>query len=46
VTMDPQVYGWLRQNFEPVGNIAYSYLIYEISPAEIDKLCATTSYCH
>ena len=36
---------WLRTNFEPDGTLAYSYLIYKISPQEIEKLCATTEYC-
>lgn len=42
---DPEQYSWLRNNFEPVDTIAYSYMIYKISPEEIDHLCATTEYC-
>lgn len=42
---DPEKYAWLRENFEPVDTIAYSYLVYRISPEEIDRLCASTSYC-
>gem|GEM_PF-4823190 len=38
-------YAWLRENFKPAGTIAYSYLIYKISPEEIDHLCSTTNYC-
>jgi hypothetical protein len=45
VTTDPEKYAWLRNNFEPVDTIVYSYLVYKISPEEIDHLCATTSYC-
>jgi 4-amino-4-deoxy-L-arabinose transferase-like glycosyltransferase len=45
VTTDPQEYAWLRDNFEPVDTIVYSYLIYKISPEEINHLCATTRYC-
>lgn len=45
VTTDPQEYAWLRDNFEPVDTIVYSYLIYKISPEEISHLCATTTYC-
>lgn len=26
----PEAYRWLRENFEPVGHIAYSYLIYNV----------------
>lgn len=32
-TSDPEKYGWLRDNFEPVDHIAYSYLVYDI-PAD------------
>jgi len=46
VTDDPQQYAWLRENFEPIGTVAYSYLIYDISTEEINTLCATTTYCH
>ncbi len=36
---------WLRMNFEPDGTVAYSYLVYKISPEEIGQVCATTAYC-
>ena len=45
VTTEPSQYAWLRNNFEPVETIAYGYLVYKISPQEIDELCATTTYC-
>jgi hypothetical protein len=45
VTTDPEHYAWLRDNFEPVDTIVYSYLIYKISPEELNHLCSTTSYC-
>lgn len=45
VTTDPEKYAWLRNNFEPVDTIAYSYLIYEISPEDINKLCSLTTIC-
>jgi hypothetical protein len=45
VTGDPKTYAWLRENFEPVDTIAYSYLVYDITPQEFDHLCATTPYC-
>jgi dolichyl-phosphate-mannose-protein mannosyltransferase len=45
VTTEPEQYAWLRDNFEPVDTIAYSYLIYRISPEEINHLCGTTAYC-
>jgi Dolichyl-phosphate-mannose-protein mannosyltransferase len=31
-TNDPDKYRWLRDNFNPVGHIGYSYLIYDIPP--------------
>ena len=42
---DPAELAWLRENFEPVDTVAYSYLVYKISQQEIDTLCQTTSYC-
>lgn len=41
----PEHYAWLRENFEPVGMIAPSYLLFTIKPEQMDHLCATTSYC-
>ena len=41
----PTPYAWLRENFEPVGMIAPSYLLFEITPDEMYHLCATTNYC-
>ncbi len=31
-------YRWLRENFDPVGNYRYSYLIYDIAPADLTRL--------
>lgn len=45
ITKDPAVYAWLRDNFEPVDTVAYSYLIYQITSDEKRELCLTTSYC-
>ena len=45
VTVKPEMYQWLRENFEPVDTVAYSYLVYKITPEQIDRLCATTEYC-
>ncbi len=41
----PQPYAWLRDNFEPAGTISYSYLIYNISQSDVDRLCQTKSIC-
>jgi len=41
----PQRYAWLRENFEPAGTVAYSYLIYNISQSDIDRLCEIKSIC-
>jgi hypothetical protein len=35
-------YGWLRHNFEPVGAVTPSHLIFEIAPAELERLGITT----
>jgi len=34
----PEKYRWLRENFEPVDHIAYSYLVYDISPKDLEKI--------
>ena len=45
VTTDPGTYEWLRENFEPVGTIASSYLLFEITPDQMQDLCEHTAYC-
>jgi hypothetical protein len=45
ILTSPEEYAWLRNNFKPVGTIAYCYFVYDISPGQIAKLCATTDYC-
>ncbi|HEY5728614.1 MAG TPA: glycosyltransferase family 39 protein [Anaerolineales bacterium] len=45
VTTDPGLYTWLRDNFEPSGMIGHSYLIYDITPEEINPLCGRTVSC-
>ena len=30
--LNPERYRWLRENFEPVDHIAYSYLVYNVPP--------------
>jgi hypothetical protein len=42
----PEKYEWLRNYFEPVDAISYTYLIYKISPDEIKKMCNSTAYCN
>jgi hypothetical protein len=42
---DPEKYEWLRKHFEPVDAISCTYLIYRISPDEIEKMCSLTNYC-
>ena len=34
----PERYRWLRENFEPVDHIGYSYLVYDVSPEALGKL--------
>ena len=45
VSYDPVTYQWLRENFEPVGMIAPSYLLFKITAREMQALCDGTSYC-
>ena len=43
---DPELYKWLRENFQPTQTIAYEYLVFNISPHELKQFCMTTAYCH
>ena len=45
VSYDPVTYKWLRDNFEPVGTIGSSYLLFEITAEEMKNLCEKTAYC-
>jgi hypothetical protein len=45
VTDDPQKFAWLRENFEPVSTVADVYLIYDVSPQDLEQLCKTKSIC-
>ncbi len=45
VTVDPGKFAWLRDNFQPVDTVDYIYLVYKISPLEIEQLCRTRSIC-
>lgn len=45
VSQDPERFAWLRENFEPVETIAYAYLIYRITPEQLNELCTATTYC-
>ena len=31
-------FAWLRENFDPVGTVAYAYLVYEIPREALDRL--------
>lgn len=45
VTENPNTYRWLRENFEPIDTIAPSYLLFEITPEQMQSLCKNTTYC-
>jgi hypothetical protein len=45
VTDDPQKFAWLRENIEPIDTVADVYLIYDISPQDLEQLCKTKSIC-
>jgi hypothetical protein len=36
-------YRWLRENFEPVGQIAYGHLLYRITPEQLAAIGLTAS---
>ena len=36
----PEKYRWLRENFRPVGHVAYSHLLFRVSPEELAALPA------
>ncbi|MBI3169895.1 MAG: hypothetical protein HYZ22_15540 [Chloroflexi bacterium] len=44
-TAPPDAYAWLTENFEPTGMIAPSYLLWEITPEQMQDLCDRTNYC-
>jgi hypothetical protein len=44
-TSPPSTYAWLRENFEPTGMIAPSYLLFEIKPEQMQNFCNRTDYC-
>lgn len=44
-TTPPDAYAWLTENFEPTGMIAPSYLLWEITPEQMQALCDRTDYC-
>ncbi len=45
VTSSPPTYEWLRENFEPFDTIGTSYLLFEITPEQMQALCDTTDHC-
>jgi Dolichyl-phosphate-mannose-protein mannosyltransferase len=45
VTSPPGTYAWLRNNFEPTGMIAPSYLLFEFTPEKMRDFCGKTNYC-
>ena len=34
---EPESFRWLRESFEPVDHLNYTYLIYELSAADLNK---------
>jgi hypothetical protein len=42
---DPDKYAWLRDHFEPVDTVAYTYFVYQISQQEVVQLCASSDGC-
>ena len=34
----PEVFRWLRENFEPVGHVAHTHLLFRITPEELRRV--------
>jgi hypothetical protein len=34
----PDKYRWLREHFEPVGQVAYSYLVFKVTPEDLERI--------
>jgi len=34
----PETYAWLRENFRPDGHLYYTYLIFDISPSDLNGI--------
>jgi 4-amino-4-deoxy-L-arabinose transferase-like glycosyltransferase len=37
---DPEKYRWLRESFRPVGHVAYSHLLFRVTPEELSRATA------
>lgn len=38
VREQPEDFAWLRENFEPIDQVAYSYLVFDVSARELERL--------
>jgi 4-amino-4-deoxy-L-arabinose transferase-like glycosyltransferase len=38
ITAKPKTFQWLRENFTPIDTVAYAYLVYDISPEELNSV--------
>jgi hypothetical protein len=38
VMTDPSDYAWLRENFKPIDHVAYSYLIFNVTPEDLLRI--------
>jgi hypothetical protein len=36
--LEPERHRWLRENFRPIGHVAYSHLLFRVSPEELARL--------
>jgi hypothetical protein len=45
IEAEPAKFAWLRNNFEPVGTVAHSFLIYRISTEQISRVCGEKAGC-
>lgn len=40
---DPERYRWLRENFAPVGHVAYSHLLFEVTTEDLSRLSPSST---
>jgi hypothetical protein len=40
ITAAPETYQWLRENFLPTRTVAYAYLLFEVSPEQLERIVA------
>jgi hypothetical protein len=42
--LNPRRYRWLRENFRPVGHVAYAYLVFDVTPERLREVGPDASW--